>query len=272
MLSIEACDAAATATAGKSSDPAGGGSRGAADAPTTSFGDAGTSPGGDSEEKHGLCGPAPGECLPDNDGFLTDDGCATAPDAGIAPTSHLGCHVTKGKDGAVVTQCGAADARGLDGASCSKSSDCAPGFDCTDGEKGPVCRRYCCAGSCANQLSSNGGDTFCDVRMGAGLGSQILPVCMPIKACKLLHESDCGEKETCAVVTEKGATSCVPKGEAKVGQPCNDTHCDTNLTCLGSPGDRRCYKLCRVDSTDCGPTETCTTGAVFQDTSFGVCK
>jgi hypothetical protein len=98
------------------------------------------------------------------------------------------------------------------------------------------------------------------------------PVCMPIKTCKLLHHGDCGATETCAVVTEDGETGCVLKGSAKAGEPCEDQHCGTDLTCLGSPGDRRCYKLCRVDGADCGSIERCTTGSVFKDTTFGVCK
>ncbi len=229
---------------------------------TTTFSDA-ASPSKD-ETKHGLCGPVE-ECSPDNDGHDATDDCATAPDAG------MGCHVTRA-NGTTVPRCGQADARGVDGVTCAKSSDCAPGFDCVEGEKGPICRRYCCSGSCEDQLSSNGGSTFCDVRKLGTADPHMIPVCMPIKSCVLLRTSDCGEKETCAVVNEKGATSCVPTGDAKVGESCVDTHCDANLNCLGSAGDRRCYKLCRVGGTDCAPMETCTTGSVFKDSSFGVCR
>lgn len=268
-FSLGACDDAAdtelfqgrTPRDEAASAPGGGG--------TTTFSDAGAP--SRAEVKHGLCGPAEDECSPDNDGRDGTDGCATEADADIDPASHQGCHVTKA-NGAVVRRCEAADARGVDGVSCTKSSECAPGFDCVEGEKGPVCRRYCCSGSCEEQVSRNGGATFCDVRKLASLEPAMVPVCMPIKSCKLLRPTDCGEKETCAVVTETGATSCVPTGDAKVGDGCDDRHCDANLNCLGSPGDRRCYKLCRVGGTDCAAAETCTTGSIFKDTSFGVCK
>jgi hypothetical protein len=247
--------------------------------PTTSFN------GGDaaSPEKEGgtrgspLCGFASGECSPDDDGTsaLAQGAypCATSPEAGVDPSNYQGCRVAKTNNG-IGPECGAADPKGTDGASCSKGSDCAPGFDCVEGEQGSVCHHYCCAGTCGSQSSRNGGPTFCDIRklVDPNLEQHLAPVCMPIKTCKLLHAGDCGVKETCAVVTENGDTGCVPRGNAKAGSPCDNEHCDENLTCLGSPGDRRCYKLCRVDGADCGAMQTCTTGSVFQDTAFGVCK
>lgn len=231
--------------------------------PTASFSDSGAPP--KTDTKHGLCGQM------ETCSLEPTDTCSPVPDASVPPASVLGCRVTA-VNGDVHTQCEAADLRGVDGATCEKGSDCAPGFDCVEGDKGAVCRRYCCSGSCESQLSRNGGSTFCDIGKVASVDPHMIPVCMPIKACKLLRDADCGDKETCAVVTDKGVTSCVPRGDAKVGDPCDDTHCDANLNCLGNPGDRHCYKLCRVDGNDCGPMETCTTGSVFQDTTFGVCK
>lgn len=235
---------------------------------TPAVNDAGAQSGPDT--KHGLCG-ATSACSPDNDGTQTPDGCATAPDAGLPAASYQGCHVTQ-VNGTRVPRCEPADPLGVDGTTCAKSADCAPGFDCVEGDKGPVCRRYCCSGSCDAQLSRNGGSTFCDVGKLTDVDQHMVPVCMPIKACKLLNPTDCGDKETCAVVNDKGSTSCVPKGDAKVGDACDETHCDSALNCLGNPGDRHCYKLCHVDGNDCGAMETCTTGSVFKDTTFGVCK
>ncbi|MBX3214129.1 MAG: hypothetical protein KF850_18995 [Labilithrix sp.] len=232
---------------------------------------------GDKGAHRGLCGVVTGTCSPDEDGTYTRaDGalaCAPPPGGGTDDDDALGCRIAK-VDGAVVPKCDDADPRGVDGVSCSKGADCAPGFDCVEGEKGAVCRRYCCAGSCASQYSQNGGPTFCDIGklVDPSLAQHIAPVCMPIKTCKLLREDECGDKETCAVVNDKGDTGCVPTGNAKAGELCNEDHCDRGLTCLGSPGDRRCYKLCRVEGMDCAPTQTCTTGSVFQDTTFGVCK
>ncbi|MDF2694227.1 MAG: hypothetical protein K0S65_2610 [Labilithrix sp.] len=245
--------------------------------PTTSFntGDAASDEEGTSRGSP-LCGFATDECIPDDDGTTELAAgaapCATSPDAGV-DVQYSGCRIAKTND-KVGPQCGAADPNGTDGVSCNKGSDCAPGFDCVEGEQGPVCHRYCCTGTCESQSSRNGGPTFCDIRtlVDPNLAQHMAPVCMPIKTCRLLREGECGDKETCAVVTEKGDTGCVPRGDAKAGESCDNVHCDENLTCLGSPGDRRCYKLCRVDGADCNPMMTCTTGSVFQDTTFGVCK
>jgi hypothetical protein len=217
-----------------------------------------------------LCGNVrAAKCTPDD---LETCGAylSPSPDSGTAAAdaATMGCGIV-----GEVPDCRAADRRGVDGVSCTQGADCAPGFECVDGDKGPVCRRYCCSGSCENQRSQNGGPTFCDIqKVVPSSNDQRAPVCMPLKTCKLLHAGDCSDKETCAVVTEKGDTGCVPKGNAKVGESCDVDHCDIDLTCLGSPGDRRCYKLCRVDGADCGPMQTCTTGSVFQNTTFGVCK
>ena len=265
-LPLGACDDASSAlTSAGSNTPVEGTPK--APGPTTSFSEGGTIK---ADVKHGLCGAA-GECSPDNDGSDPSDHCATSADAGVPVDGYEGCHVVK-VDSTVVPRCQQADPRGVDGTTCANSADCAPGFDCVEGEKGPICRRYCCSGSCESQLSRNGGSTFCDIGKLASVDPYMIPVCMPLKACKLLAQSDCGDAETCAVVTEKGVTSCVPRGDAKVGDSCDESHCDANLNCLGNPGDRHCYKLCHVAATDCGPMETCTTGSVFQDTTFGVCR
>ena len=229
-----------------------------------------------------LCAMAADKCLPDDDGksapAYTAATCAEAPelDGGASDDAPArACRIVE-DDGKYVPKCEAAsaDRSGVDGVSCSKSSDCAPGFDCVDGEKGPVCRRYCCSGSCEGKPSQNGGATFCDVQTLVDYRHDNVkaPVCMPVKTCKLLRDGECSDHETCAVINEKGVTGCVARGPAKAGESCDTEHCASDLTCLGSPGDRRCYKLCRVDGSDCGPMQTCTTGSVFQDTTFGVCK
>lgn len=225
-----------------------------------------------------LCAVVAGQCTPDDDGqkALAYGAlpCASAPGDGGAPDSNVtGCRITKSNDDTTAApRCVEADRKGLDGASCEKGRDCAPGFDCVDGEKGSVCRRYCCSGSCETHSSQNGGPTFCDVqKLVETIGLQA-PVCMPLKTCKLLVTGQCGDKETCAIVTDKGVAGCVPIGTANVGGPCDEEHCAADLTCLGSPGDRRCYKLCKTDGAECGTMQKCATGSVFTDTSFGVCQ
>jgi hypothetical protein len=169
---------------------------------------------------------------------------------------------------------GLANRGGVDGVVCSTGDDCAPGFDCVDGEKGSVCRRYCCSSlrSCANHFSQNGGPTFCDIQKLVDANPAKAPVCMPPQKSNPLTASECTDKETFGVVTEKGDTGCVPRGRATAGESCDEEHCSVDLTCLGNHGDRRCYKLCRTGGSDCGPTQTCTTGSVFQSTMYGVCK
>jgi hypothetical protein len=95
---------------------------------------------------------------------------------------------------------------------------------------------------------------------------------MPIKHCKLLGTGECTATESCAVVTENGDTGCVTIGEQQVGASCEVDHCAAGLTCLGQPGSRRCYKLCRVNSTDCGDTMVCETSTVFKEPTFGTCQ
>lgn len=250
----------------------------------------------------GLCGVSTKSCTPDDDGTLgltaETHACATpvVTDAGAtqakgadASTADFACRVTA-KDGPMcptATDPQAppnADKNGVDGVACQTDAECAPGFDCVaaaKGEKTNVCRRYCCSASCDGVTSHNGGPTFCDVRKvvrseAAPIDSPLLaPVCMPIKTCTLLKEGECADGETCAIVNDKGSTGCVPTDgdiSAKEKQSCEKKHCAAGLTCLGTPGDRTCYKLCKTGGQDCATGQVCTTGSAFVDTSYGVCK
>lgn len=226
-----------------------------------------------------LCGSSSkhAECFPDDSAS-----CAPDVDAGSAlddaSTKATGCRIGKAaKDdqedsyGTYAPACSLADRAGTDGVACSTGADCAPGFDCVTSEKGAVCRRYCCSGSCEDHSSQNGGSTFCDIQTLVD-HEHAAPVCMPLKACKLFADGDCSTGETCAVVTEDGSTGCVVNGKAKVGEPCDEERCEGGLTCLGFPGDRVCYKLCRIDGSECTATQTCTPASLFHDMKTGVCK
>src|SRR5205085_7207753 len=94
------------------------------------------------------------------------------------------------------------------------------------------CRRYCCSGSCGTYRSQNGAETFCDVQKLQASTTKV-PVCMPIKTCKLFTPGECAETETCSVVTDDGTTGCVANGNAAVGESCDQDHCGMDLTCLG---------------------------------------
>jgi hypothetical protein len=212
-------------------------------------------------------GDASNACFPDDDGRTRNVPCAEAsgsplPDAGVPA-----CRIKSGGPA-----CTYGSAAGVDGVACERREDCAAGFDCIrSSQGGGVCRHYCCSGSCAAVSSQNGGPTFCDVQeIHKTLGKA--PVCMPLKKCRLLTPGDCGAGETCAVVTEKGDTGCVAIGPAIASDSCEEQHCAADLTCLGSPGNRRCYALCRIDRSTCTAGEKCTTGTVFNEQTYGVCR
>jgi hypothetical protein len=230
---------------------------------------------GDGSALVDVCGTST-DCSPDDDGSqkLTSgaSGCERVPpDAGDAPVK--GCRLHATSETTLESSCGTATLRAGDGARCSKGADCAPGYDCVEDEKGSVCRRYCCSGSCSKHYSHNGGPTFCDLRKLADVKSPYAPMCMPIKDCTLLDPAGCEPTETCAVVDAKGSTGCVPRGPMRESESCDQNHCEVDLTCLGSPGERRCYKLCRTTRQGTCPSgRTCTTGAIFVDSTYGVCK
>ena len=230
-----------------------------------------------------LCYVGSNDCMPDDDAYHRTTGtreCATPPpDAGDAGAAggfqSLGCRIRRNPATTeIATTCEKTNTvAGGDGALCVSGADCTAGFDCIIGaEKGAkACRHYCCAGSCKDHLSQSGGATFCDVQSLVDV-NQKAPVCMPLKRCKLLGSGECAVNETCAVVTEGGDTGCVTVGEQQVGAACDADHCAADLTCLGKAGARKCFKLCKVNSNDCGATQICATSTVFKDPSFGICQ
>jgi hypothetical protein len=219
-----------------------------------------------------LCRVGEDDCMPDDDGSRLSSGaeaCATADDDSGDPGPAYGCRVTK-ESGELAPTCSEAFREGTDGASCAGGDECAPGFDCVDGDSGGVCRRYCCVGTCNGHVAQNGGNTFCDLQRLTDT-SQRAPVCMPIKSCVLLEPGGCSDTETCAVVTQGGETGCVAIGPRQVGQTCDEAQCAAGLTCLGQPGNRKCYELCKV-GTACKSSGTCMTSSTFADPQFGVCQ
>jgi len=229
-----------------------------------------------------LCHVAASTCMPDDDLAQRSAGnmeCVipappASADGGPSGTDLLskGCRIGREGD-AIAPKCLlSAPNAGGDGATCQIGEDCAPGFDCVAGDKGTkTCRHYCCGGSCKGN-QSNGSATFCDVQSLVDV-NQKAPVCMPLKRCsKLLGTTECSANETCSVVTEAGDTGCVLIGDRQVGESCDDAHCAAKLTCLGQPGARKCFKLCKVYAGECPSTQTCVTNAAFKDADFGVCQ
>ena len=229
-----------------------------------------------------LCHVDSTSCMPDDDGYQRSPyssgaACATAPpssgDAAPADFASRGCRIGRLPGSTIIApQCFATAApTGSDGATCDVGEDCAPGLDCIVGDKGTKsCRHYCCGGTCKGNLS-NGSATFCDVQSLADV-PQKAPVCMPLKRCnRLLAVGECSATESCTVVTEAGDTGCVAIGDKQVGQSCDESHCAAKLTCLGQPGSRKCFKLCKVSASDCPNAQSCITSAAFKDMDFGVC-
>lgn len=208
----------------------------------------------------------------DADAGATSSSSSSSSSSGSTPSSYEGCRIRKTASLSVAPGCHEAAAEGGgDGAACETGADCAAGFDCVAGEKSKVCRHYCCSSGCKSVLSQNGGPTFCDVQRLADVAHNA-PVCMPLKRCKLLAANECAASETCAVVTDVGDTGCVTVGNQQVGQSCDEDHCAAGLTCLGQPGARKCWQLCKVDQPSCTSTQVCTTSTIFKDSKIGICE
>jgi hypothetical protein len=216
-------------------------------------------------------------CYPDDPSTANAKECGLAPDGGAYDAAggydniQLACRVVPAhRDAGPAPSCSPAGA-GTDGASCGASAECAAGYECTS--EG-TCRRYCCAGDCANQ------DEFCDIQQMSSSNANI-PVCMPIQSCGLLDQrrdaGSCPGGQTCAVVRDNGATSCVDLGPRRAGAECDTDHCARGLVCLGTSGDRHCYVLCHtaLGTTECAATskQICKGGLpLFPVPGIGICE
>ncbi len=210
-------------------------------------------------------------CNPDSP--TTAMACGLTPDAAtddgdvacrVVPAS--GANTSSGMVQAVCAPAGP----GEDGSWCKMSAECAAGYDCVGAG---TCQHYCCAGNDECVASE-----FCDIQPTTQMTGLLVPVCMPISpasGCALLGGSSvCPDAQTCSVVRENGATSCVAVGAQKAGQECDEAHCAADLVCLGTPGERTCYQLCHTSTAaECSSTQTCKGGLpLFPDPSIGICQ
>jgi hypothetical protein len=213
-------------------------------------------------------------CIP-LDGGVTAWDAGESVDAGDAtsPWTPWACRVAdeEGGAGPMCTSAGI----GTDRSPCTTSENCGSGFECVGtagGGQPGQCRHYCCGYACDDP------STFCDIRATFDNAELVVPVCMPITPCKLLIDDvACGTDGSCAVVDEtQGTTSCVPIGPRTDGEECEYAHCALNLTCLGTPGARKCHKLCHTDSTynECPAGEVCKgNSTTFKDSlGIGICE
>jgi hypothetical protein len=236
-----------------------------------------------------LCQQAYGACNPDlrsgcelvaaptGDAGLRDGGSAASDggkmlaDGGVLPTGALACRTRS--FGA--PQCEPAGAGG-DGAPCTSTTECGAGFACmtavnSESNKSVgACRATCCNGKCE---SSTGVGAKAACLLGAVLNStQQLPVCVAVRACRLLVSKDCADGETCAVVRNDGTTGCVSTGPQGVGDSCEFGNCARGSICLGEFGRRTCLLLCSEETLPCPDGRRCVWGEpLLPDRNAGVC-
>jgi hypothetical protein len=214
-------------------------------------------------------------CYPDDLYVSRDKDCgqgASSSDASSSAdnTSAVACHVQSSPGGDSVGPTCLAAGTGADGSPCNAPTDCSPGLECV--AQG-VCRRYCCAGDCSSQ------NEFCDIQALASDQGTNVPVCMPIRGCGLLDQptdaGTCNANQTCSVVRNNGATSCVAVGTGQAGDSCDTANCDDGLVCFGSSGQRRCYVLCHMSggSPECSHKQSCKGGLpLFPTPGVGICQ
>jgi hypothetical protein len=218
-----------------------------------------------------LCKATTASCSPDSyvamvagdPGPMTtcNGGDAGAPDPdGGAEAGPTSCRVNAG-GGNLEPTCVPAG-YGHDGDTCATGADCAPGFDCTGSG---TCRSYCCQGQCLEKTQ------FCDVQP-MYTSTALVPVCMPVVACKLLEATGCPASQTCSIVRDDGTTSCVATGPAGVGDSCDTAHCAVGLVCLGQPSVRFCFQLCDLTNPQCPANTQCKQDALSKEPTVGICE
>jgi hypothetical protein len=207
-----------------------------------------------------LCGGSQATCSPDPGS--TDCAPGGNPGMGGAPSdggaTKLACQLIA-DNGQVVSKCGMAGTAGKNDP-CNQATDCQAGYGCGATDLTGVCRQYCCGDpeSCPD-------DTYCTPTKMAESDQQV-PLCAPLKSCKLLADAAyCDPGQTCAIVRNNGATSCVTPGTNTEGEPCP---CAAGYMCSNATGT--CLKLCHLGGTECG-SGTCQGGTAPYPPDIGVC-
>lgn len=146
---------------------------------------------------------------------------------------------------------------------CMSVSHCAAGLGCANTLGVGVCRQYCCDD--AEACPSN---SYCALQPMAEAPDKPIPVCAPVKNCKLLDNSGCAEDEACTIVRKDGTTSCVTPGTGKRDQSCP---CAAGYVC--APATATCMKLCHIgeDEVDCGSGGACQGGVMLYPEGVGIC-
>ena len=144
---------------------------------------------------------------------------------------------------------------------CQTATDCGAGLACIATPSGGLCRPYCC-----DQVEDCPADTYCAPTPMAE-GNVKIPVCLPAHSCKVLDEQTCPVGQTCTIVRDDGATSCVELGDGQRGDacPCAQGHVCSKFT-------NTCLKLCHIgnDAVDCGEG-SCQGGVMAYPDGIGIC-
>jgi len=171
----------------------------------------------------------------------------------------------------VITEC-APVGHGASGDACEDSSDCGALLACVEVNQRAICRPF----SCALPAQCTPGNFYqrAPLRVsGVTMPDVKVPVCLPSDNCELLKmPSPCPSGQVCAVVGSEGETSCVPPGQSKLGDPCDDetNFCAEGLIC--SKLKNQCLKICHIDAgiTEC-PGGVCQGGNLSVPSGFGIC-
>ena len=231
--------------------------------------------------------------MPEQTSTPTPDPTGTGPvstggDAGVGPDGASDCKTTppSNKCG-LADQCGCTLAETCDvtdnaggvscvvaglgamGAPCVSTSGCARGLTCSG-----TCHAYCDNPGGACSVPKTGACIQLTDSKDAGVPND--SVCEV--ACDLRDATACGGSTPVGVgvcgTDGKGGTDCYLGGTAALGASCDTVDCGPALVCVTSGSTNTCKKWCKVGSTDCGGSTTCTgfsTKEMVGTTEFGVC-
>ncbi len=163
-------------------------------------------------------------------------------------------------------------------------SDCAAGLYCTYLDSESVATRRC-RPMCFRSTDCGPGEDC------ALINPESVPAFGVCRApCDPWLEGSCPPGTTCRPAQRAGAgalfsdsvPTCLFDGPAGEGEPCQDPsgitpECAAGLVCLWSdlpgPSTLTCRPMCRLDGSDCAPTEQCERQVLFDfDTGVGTCE
>jgi hypothetical protein len=206
-----------------------------------------------------LCGGSNAECMPGTPDCTPGGNPNMNSDAGVIDNVRA-CQLTA-ESGELSAKCVESGTLN-NGDPCQNAAYCSATLGCVvTGTGANICRPYCC-----DDVEACPVDTYCAPTQMAEAPLKI-PVCTPVKKCKLLDDSTCDPGQACTIVRSAGTTSCVEPGAGKRDEPCP---CASGHVC--SKITNACLKLCHIgnDATDC-EGGTCQGGVAGYPEGIGIC-